>query len=357
MTYNKNTMSWTRTSSGFGTGSIRYAHKESISKISPGKPFTRKDREALEELTLSPEATHSVGGGNRLIYEEADEERTCFERDRDRILHKSTAFRKLSGKTQALVFPKDGIHTRLTHTLEVMQIARSISQACRLNVPLTEAIALGHDCGHGPGGHASEEAVREFYPDFDHASFGGDVVLAPLNLTLEVIDGVKNHSWSRPAPKTLEGEVVSWADRIAYVCHDFEDAVDAGIVMAEDLPSDVSLVCGRAKGEQVGSFISDIINSVYTHGVLGMSDKFMRALEVWREFNYYNIYTSKENSTSYKDLIDIMVRLIEYHAEFSFSLHEDPLMQAVKYVVDSTDKDIVQQGKSLLNISISQLFR
>ncbi len=121
--------------------------------------------------------------------------------------------------------------------------------ALGLNVALTEAIALGHDCGHGPGGHASEDALSPYLPEgYDHAVWGADVVLTPLNLCAETLDGVRNHSWSRPAPATPEGEVVSWADRIAYVCHDFEDAVSAGIVTPSMLPDAVAERVGRRRG-------------------------------------------------------------------------------------------------------------
>ena len=130
------------------------------------------------------------------------------------------------------------MRTRLTHALEVAQVATSVARALGLNVALTEAIALGHDCGHGPGGHASEDALSPYVDGgYDHAVWGADVTLAPLNLCAETLDGIRNHSWSRPAPTTPEGEVVSWADRIAYVCHDFEDAVAAGIVAADMLPA------------------------------------------------------------------------------------------------------------------------
>ena len=178
--------------------------------------------------------------------EEPDPWRTCFERDRDRILHAS-AFRRLAGKTQVFVFPDDHQRTRLTHALEVAQVATAVARALRLNVALTEAIALGHDCGHGPGGHASEDALSPYVAGgYDHAVWGADVVLAPLNLCAETLDGIRNHSWSRPAPATPEGEVVSWADRIAYVCHDFEDAVAAGIVTPDMLP-------GRRSGPRCGT--------------------------------------------------------------------------------------------------------
>src|SRR5579875_2664149 len=142
---------------------------------------------------MAPGATRAAGAGDRLRPEEPDPWRTCFERDRDRILH-STAFRRLAGKAQ---------------------VATSVARACRLNVALTEAIALGHDCGHGPGGYASEDAFAPYLDGgYDHAPWGAEVSLAPLNLCAETRDGIANHSWSRPAPRTCEGEVVSWADRI-----------------------------------------------------------------------------------------------------------------------------------------------
>ena len=223
-----------------GHGGITFAHADShagCSSRGPVADLARAEREAVEAAMLAPGATRARGAGNRVRPEEPDPWRTCFERDRDRILH-ATAFRRLAGKTQVFVFPDDHQRTRLTHALEVAQVATGIARACRLNVALTEAIALGHDCGHGPGGHASEDALSPYLDEgFDHAPWGADVSLAPLNLCPETLDGIRNHSWSRPAPATPEGEVVSWADRIAYVCHDFEDAVKSGIVTPAALPT------------------------------------------------------------------------------------------------------------------------
>ena len=143
--------------------------------------------------------------GNRARAEEPDAERTCFERDRDRIVH-STAFRRLAGKTQVVVYPSDHQRTRLTHALEVAQVATSIARGIGANVALVDAIALGHDCGHGPGGHASEDAFDAFITEgYDHGPWGADVVLAPLNLCAETLDGIRNHSWSRPAPGDRRG--------------------------------------------------------------------------------------------------------------------------------------------------------
>ena len=222
--------------------------------------------------------------------EEPDPWRTCFERDRDRILH-ATAFRRLAGKTQVFVFPDDHQRTRLTHALEVAQVATSIARACRSNVALTEAIALGHDCGHGPGGHASEDALSPYLDGgFDHAPWGADVSLAPLNLCIETLDGIRNHSWSRPAPSTPEGEVVSWADRIAYVCHDFEDAVKSGIVTPAALPDVVRQRCGDRRSQQLGTFIDAMVSSILATGRIGMAEEQAEALAAFRASNYEHIY-------------------------------------------------------------------
>ena len=216
--------------------------------------------------------------------------RTCFERDRDRILH-SAAFRRLAGKTQVFIFPDDHSRTRLTHALEVAQVATSVARACGLNVALTEAIALGHDCGHGPGGHASEDALAPFLDEgFDHARWGAEVSLVPLNLCAPVLDGIANHSWSRPAPATCEGEVVSWADRIAYVCHDWEDALATGIVSADLLDPVVASRCGSRRSEQLGAFIGALVRTTTASGRVAMDAETADALARFRAVNYEHIY-------------------------------------------------------------------
>src|SRR5262245_43570860 len=251
---------WAATMGGFDGGIVRRAHADSAAKIGAIDALDREAREELEDRYLAPGATRARGAGHRALAEDADAVRTCFERDRDRILHGTTAFRRLAGKTQVFVFPEDHQRTRLTHALEVAQVATAIARACRLNVALAEAIALGHDCGHGPFGHASEDAFTPYVSGgYDHAVWGADVVLAPLNLCEETLDGVRNHSWSRPAPSTPEGEVVAWADRIAYVCHDFEDAVAAGIVTPAMLPEAVRAAAGDRRSRQLGAFISGVV--------------------------------------------------------------------------------------------------
>src|SRR6478736_342727 len=282
---------WAATMDGFPTGSFRRAHADSAAKIGSVERSDRVAREEREDAELAPGATRARGAGHRALTEDPDPVRTCFERDRDRILHGSTAFRRLAGKTQVFVFPEDHQRTRLTHAIEVAQVATAVARALGLNVALTEAIALGHDCGHGPGGHASEDAFAPYVPGgYDHAVWGADVVLAPLNLCVETLDGVRNHSWSRPSPATPEGEVVSWADRIAYVCHDFEDAVRAGIVTEAMLPEVVRERCGQRRSRQLGAFIGGVVEAVARTGRVGMVDDLAEALAAFRAFNYERIY-------------------------------------------------------------------
>src|SRR5205823_3954190 len=199
-------------------------------------------------------------------------------------------------KTQVFIFPDDHQRTRLTHALEVAQVARSIAGALRLNVALAEAIALGHDCGHGPFGHASEDALDPLLPGgFDHAPWGADITLAPLNLTREVSDGIRNHSWSRPAPSTPEGEVCAWADRIAYATHDAEDAARAGIVDLADLPDVVRERAGPNRGEQLNSFIHDVVTTTQRTGFVAASAALGEALAALRAWNYERIYLRPES--------------------------------------------------------------
>ncbi len=254
-------------------------------------PSDRLAREAAQDAWMAPGATRAEGAGSRERLEEPDAIRTCFERDLDRIQH-SAPFRRLAGKCQVFVAPEDDhLRTRLTHAIEVAQVAVSIARGTRLNEALTTAAALGHDCGHGPGGHASEDALGDFLDrGYDHAVYGADVTLTPLNLCWETLDAVRNHSWKRPAPATPEAEVVAWADRIAYVCHDWQDAVRAGIVTAADLPSDVADVIGTDKSGQLGGFIRAMTETIIETGQVGMRRTEAEALAAFRRFNFANIY-------------------------------------------------------------------
>jgi dGTPase len=325
---------------------VRTAHAEPGPAIEAAPAMAREEREAHERTHLVPGATLASGAGNRGTAEEPDALRTCFQRDRDRILHQATAFRRLAGKTQVFIFPDDHQRTRLTHALEVAQVATAIARSLRLNVALTEAIALGHDCGHGPGGHASEDAFDPYLADgFDHASWGADVVLAPLNLCVETLDGIRNHSWSRPVPATPEGEVVSWADRIAYVCHDFEDATRAGVIGADALPAVVGERCGVGRSAWLRAFIGGVVDGTTAAGRVAMVDALAEALAAFRTLNYERIYLRPESMQQARAVIAVLQALVEHYAHHPdlLGLEVDPgsiaaLTEAVAWVAGMTDR-------------------
>jgi dGTPase len=313
-------------------------------------PLGRLEREAGEDHVLAPGATRAAAGGRRAVPEEPDPWRTCFERDRDRILH-SSAFRRLAGKTQVFIFPADHQRTRLSHALEVAQVATGIAQVCRLNVALTEAIALGHDCGHGPGGHMSEDALGVFLPDgFDHAVWGADVSLADLNLCEETLDGIRNHSWSRPAPTTPEGEVVSWADRIAYLCHDWEDAVSAGIVAPTLLPDVVLGRCGETRSRQLRAFIEGMVHTTLRTGRVAMDDELAEALAAFRQCNYEHVYLRPASLAQGSSVVAVLRALVSHfidqpnlipHVRSGGGLasgSDGAVAEAVAYVAGMTDR-------------------
>ena len=361
---------WAATMAGYA-GPVRLAHVDSHARIGPvpasapeGRaqpvaPSGREEREELERSLLAPGATRASGAGTRARPEQPDLWRTSFERDRDRILH-ATSFRRLAGKTQVFVFPQDHQRTRLTHALEVAQVATAIARACRLNVALTEAIALGHDCGHGPGGHASEDALDPYVPGgFDHAPWGATVSLSALNLCAETVDGIANHSWSRPAPSTPEGEVVSWADRIAYVCHDWEDAVLAGIVSPRQLPATVRTVCGERRSAQLDALITGVISATLRTGQVGMEEEEAEALAAFRACNYERIYLRDASLRQGDAVISVLRALVEHFSDRPHLVAEhaaspiesdvvagsqEAMRAAVTYVAGMTDRFAFRQA-------------
>jgi len=356
---------WASTMSGSDSGSgVTLAHADSWAGTGSVQHRSRSEREEAEDSSLSRLATRSFAAGNRSIAEQADPFRTCFERDRDRILH-APAFRRLAGKTQVFVFPDDHQRTRLTHAIEVAQVAASVARPLGLNVTLTEAIALGHDCGHGPGGHASEDALAPYIDGgFDHAVWGADVTLVPLNLCIETLNGIRNHSWSRPAPATPEGEVVSWADRIAYVCHDFEDAVDAGIVTPDQLPPLVKSRCGTTRSQQLGTFITSMVQAAMKTGRIGMEPDIAEALAAFRKFNYEEVYLRPESRHQADQVIALLRALVEFYTVSPDHLPEDLRFtsgsteaqhSAVAYVAGMTDRFACRQGGELLGWSEDRL--
>jgi len=351
---------------GHGTESICVAHLDSAAVTGAPPLLEREEREEREATLLAPGASRARGAGLRRVAEEPDPVRTCFERDRDRVLH-ANAFRRLAGKTQVFVFPDDHQRTRLTHALEVAQVAVAVARALRLNEALAEAIALGHDCGHGPGGHASEDALSPYVPGgYDHAVWGADVVLAPLNLCAETLDGIRNHSWSRPAPATPEGEVVSWADRIAYVCHDFEDAVAAGVVAPDMLPAVVRERCGTSRRGQIGAFVRSMTAAAEATGRVGMRPPEAEALAALRQFDYEHIYLRPASVHQAGAVIRRLQALGERYADRPNLLPSErsagveagsaeAMGEAVTYVSGMTDRFACQQALALLGWDRSQL--
>ena len=354
------TQAWATTMSGHSDATTVYAHADSYAQIDVTGTYCRQAREEKEASLLAPGATLAQGAGNRTIPEAPDPDRTCFERDRDRIVH-SAAFRRLAGKTQVVVYPHDHQRTRLTHALEVAQVATSIARGIGANVTLVDAMALGHDCGHGPGGHASEDAFDAFIPEgYDHGPWGADVVLDSLNLCAETLDGIRNHSWSRPAPKTVEGEIVSWADRIAYCAHDLEDAYAAAIVQPDDLPTEVKDIAGIRRSQQLGVFIKAVISHAQIHGSIGMDAMTANALAALRRFNYERIYTRPESLAQSHAVVQVLRNLVEFYVEKPVHLpaeyhHENLVRGAVTYVAGMTDRFAFDQAEVLLGWDAARL--
>lgn len=256
----------------------------------------RESMEQREQKMLSPYAALSLCSRGRERQEEECDVRTVYQRDRDRILH-SKAFRRMKDKTQVFVAPQgDHYRTRLTHTLEVSQIARTIAKALRLNEDLVEAIALGHDLGHTPFGHAGERALDAVNPD-GFAHYKQSVRVAQvlekngegLNLTWEVRDGILNHRTSGN-PSTLEGKVVRLSDKIAYIHHDMDDAIRGGILTEADVPKEICEVIGSSPTERLDHFIHDIVTNSMDKDDILMSEPVAEAMTKIRQFMFERVY-------------------------------------------------------------------
>ncbi len=260
----------------------------------------RENLEQLEIEYLSPYAAHSRESGGRLKEEEPCDIRPVYQRDRDRILH-SKSFRRLKDKTQVFLIPEgDHYRTRLTHTLEVSQNARTIAKALRMNEDLVEAIALGHDLGHTPFGHAGERALNAVCPyGFIHSEQSVRIVDVlekngqGLNLTMEVRDGIRNHQ-TKGEPFTLEGKIVRMSDKIAYIHHDMDDAIRAGILKESDVPKEIGDVIGYTTGERLDHFIHDLVSTSYGKNEISMSPPVAEALKKLREFMFERVYRNPE---------------------------------------------------------------
>ena len=307
----------------------------------------RKWRETNERITLSSNAMLSENSKGRLSHEEHDEFRTIFERDRDRIIH-SKAFRRLKHKTQVFINP-DGDHfiTRMTHTLNVTQVGRSISKTLGLNPDLTEAICLGHDVGHSPFGHTGEEILNEMHPNgWSHSENSVKIFskIENLNLSVETIDGIEKHPWRyTEKPSTQEGMICRFADRIAYLSHDVEDALRANVIKISDIPNKITKELGTPGKQWINSLISGIFKASNSNELV-MDSEIGEIMNELREFMFENVYLRKETNNQRKECKNIVQTLVAYFMENKNELpknyiqSEDDIENSIDYVAGMTDR-------------------
>ena len=296
-------------------------------------------REQLEEREieyLSPYATRSKDSKGRKREESQCDIRPVFQRDRDRILH-CKAFRRLKQKTQVFLLPEgDHYRTRLTHTLEVSQNARTIAKALRLNEDLVEAVALGHDLGHTPFGHAGERALNNVY-HFSHSEQSLRVVDSiekegkGLNLTWEVRDGILNHQ-TAGIPHTLEGGVVRLSDKLTYIYHDMDDAIRGGILTEEDIPADIRDILGNSCKERLNTLIHDVITNSMDSPEIHMSPAIDRAMKDLRKFMFENVYLNPKAKGEEDKAVHMIEQLFEYYVR-----HPEKLPKQFRDALEKTD--------------------
>ena len=313
----------------------------------------REHLEQLEYQNLAPEAQKAAGTRGRAYAEEESEVRTCFQRDTDRITH-SKAFRRLMHKTQVFLQPEgDHYRTRMTHTLEVSRIARTITRALRLNEDLTEAAALGHDLGHTPFGHAGEVALSEVMGvPFHHNEQSLRVVDKlekdgqGLNLTYEVRMAILGHTGPR-VPETLEGQIVRVSDRIAYINHDLDDAMRAGILTDRDIPREISYVLGETHRDRINTLVMDMIGFTTETGALGMHPEVAKAMDDLRNFLFARVYKNPVAKGEESKARAILQQLYLYYMDhpeelppdFQTQLDFDGMPRIVcDYIAGMTDK-------------------
>ncbi|MDJ0952157.1 MAG: deoxyguanosinetriphosphate triphosphohydrolase [Acidimicrobiia bacterium] len=310
---------------------------------------TRQDSERLEDETLAPAATRSMATRGRRLPELDDAYRTAFQRDRDRIVH-SKAFRRLKHKTQVFINPEgDHYVTRLTHALQVTQIGRSIARALSLNEDLAEAICLAHDVGHSPFGHTGEDALSEFVEgEWLHSAQGVRIfeVLEPANLTWEVLDGVRAHSWKiAEPPATPEGWICRFADRIAYLTHDVDDALRAGVIRRSDLPAAALARFGEPGGEWVASMIRAVVDESLAREAVVMDSESLEVMNELRDFMFQNVYLRAGTEGQRRTVMGIVRDLVNYFVEHAAEIPDtyrhteaDTLTQVIDYVAGMTDR-------------------
>lgn len=322
----------------------------------------RKMQEEWEKQYLSPYASFSVNTRGRQAEDDACDVRTCYQRDRDRIIH-SKAFRRMKDKTQVFLSPEgDHYRTRLTHTLEVAQIARTCASALRLNEHLTEAIALGHDLGHTPFGHAGEAELNELASKgFEHSVQSLRVVDVVekkgkgLNLTWEVRNGILNHQ-TEGMPATLEGRIVRICDKIAYVNHDIDDAIRGQILREEDLPKEYTDLLGTSVRERLNTMIHDLIMNSMEKNDIVMSKEIFGALMGLRKFMFDNVYRNSVAIAEEKRARSLLAALFEYYISHPDQMPEEYLIIAEKdgtetavcdYIAGMTDRYAVMTFQRL----------
>ncbi|MFN8623823.1 MAG: HD domain-containing protein [Chloroflexota bacterium] len=304
---------------------------------------TRELREAAERAELAPAACRAADSRGRARPEQPDRYRTAFERDRDRIVH-SKAFRRLKHKTQVFLDPEgDHVITRLTHTVQVHQIARSLAGALSLNEPLAEAIALGHDVGHTPFGHTGEEALSPYFPmtgGWHHAAQSVRIfeALEDLNLSWEVRDGIRAHSWKiDPPPATQEALCVRYADRIAYLTHDALDALRAGVLTEADFPGAVIARFGAPGPRWIGQMIEAVIEQSLLGAEVTMDPDTLAVMHELRHFMFDRVYLSAGQRERTSEAIDLLRRLMDWHLDHPDQVpdtYRDPAADRVTMVAD-----------------------
>jgi dGTPase len=319
---------------------------------------TREDVERWEAEHLSPAATRSSETGGRREPEAPDRHRTAFEQDRDRIIH-SKAFRRLKHKTQVFMNP-DGDHfvTRLTHTLQVTQIGRALARYLGLNEALAEAICLGHDVGHSPFGHTGEDALTPYVEgEWHHAAQSVRIfeVLEPLNLTSEVRDGIRAHSWKiEPPPATAEGYCCRFADRIAYLTHDVDDAVRAGVITIDDLPPIATGTFGPPGSAWIESMIDAVVDESVRSGAVVMAPAALDAMHELRAFMFERVYLRPEVEDQRERAITIIRTLVDHYMEHPEEIpdsyiHDDAgtVARAIDYVSGMTDRFAIRDWERI----------
>lgn len=311
----------------------------------------REERENLERLIIGQYGVLSANSAGRPVPEDECDVRTCFQRDVDRITH-SKSFRRLKHKTQVFLQPEgDHYRTRLTHTLEVTRLARTVARALMLNEDLAEAVALGHDLGHTPFGHAGERALNAILPEgfrhyeqslrvVDYLERGG----RGLNLSYETRMGILNHTHGSP-DDTLEATVVRLSDRIAYINHDLDDSIRAGIITSYDVPQRIREECGERNSERINAFITDLIKSS-TGGQIRFSPEMQSTFDFFHAYMYSDIYVNPKAKSEESKVSGIIEKLFSHYSSNPGSMPEDyaaiallegPERAACDYISGMTD--------------------